>query len=35
MLDCLLMKSKIANWGGDETTAAQADEMYMQLLADR
>ncbi|KAF2160284.1 hypothetical protein M409DRAFT_70619 [Zasmidium cellare ATCC 36951] len=35
MLDCLLMKSKIANWSGDETTSAQADEMYMQLLADR
>ncbi|KAK4609122.1 Anaphase-promoting complex subunit 5 [Fulvia fulva] len=35
MLDCLLMKEKIAIWDGDETTAGNAEEMYLQLLADK
>ncbi|EME38918.1 hypothetical protein DOTSEDRAFT_75580 [Dothistroma septosporum NZE10] len=34
MLDCLLMKEKIAIWDGDEQTASSAEEMYMQLLTD-
>lgn len=35
MLDCLVMKSKLANWSGDETSASQCDKKYLQLLADQ
>lgn len=34
-LDCLLMKSRIASWSGDTTSASQADEMYTQLLTEK
>lgn len=34
MLDCLALKSRIASWSGDDSSATQADDMYMQLLAD-
>ncbi|KXT10657.1 hypothetical protein AC579_6348 [Pseudocercospora musae] len=34
-LDCLLMKSKIASWSEDAASASQADDMYLQLLADK
>ncbi|CAK3780641.1 Anaphase-promoting complex subunit 5 [Lecanosticta acicola] len=32
MLHCLALKSQIATWTGDESSALQADEMYSQLL---
>ena len=34
MLDCLALKSRIASWSGDDSSATQADDIYMQLLAD-
>lgn len=33
-LDCLLMKSRLARWSGDEVTAEHADGMYFQLMGD-
>ena len=34
MLNCLIMKAELARLMGDETTAAQADEKYLQILKD-
>ena len=28
------MKGKLARWKGDEATATQADDKYLQILAD-
>ncbi|KAI7351280.1 hypothetical protein KC320_g5017 [Hortaea werneckii] len=33
-LECLCMKSQLANWRGDPSSASQADTLYFQLLAD-
>ncbi|KAI7126873.1 hypothetical protein KC352_g31927 [Hortaea werneckii] len=33
-LECLCMKSRLANWRGDPSSASQADTLYFQLLAD-
>ncbi|KAI7496783.1 hypothetical protein KC367_g6434 [Hortaea werneckii] len=33
-LACLCMKSQLANWRGDPSSASQADTLYFQLLAD-
>ena len=35
MLDCLVMKARLARACGDESSAELADEMYDQLLADK
>jgi hypothetical protein len=35
MLHCLSIKAHLARWNKDEATATQADEKYMQLMADK
>jgi len=35
MLECLTMRGELARWRGGETSAAQSDALYMQLLADQ
>ena len=32
MLNCLIMKAERARLMGDEATAAQVDELYLQIL---
>lgn len=34
MLTALVMKAELARLKGEESTAAQADERYLQILAD-
>ena len=34
MLNCLVMKAQLARLMGDESTAAQADEKYLQIMKD-
>ncbi|KAK5163338.1 APC5 protein [Saxophila tyrrhenica] len=34
ILHCLLMRETIARWDGDEATAGQMEERYLQVLAD-
>ncbi|KAK5136177.1 hypothetical protein LTR08_004014 [Meristemomyces frigidus] len=34
MLQCLLMRSQLARWRGDESSVAHADALYVGLLAD-
>ncbi|KAK5114243.1 hypothetical protein LTR85_010308 [Meristemomyces frigidus] len=34
MLECLIMKAQLARWRNDDASVAQADALYMQLLAD-
>ncbi|KAI6852525.1 hypothetical protein KC364_g105 [Hortaea werneckii] len=33
-IECICMKSQLANWRGDPSSASQADTLYFQLLAD-
>jgi hypothetical protein len=35
MLDCLAMKGRLARVLGDDTSTAQADEMYNQLMQNK
>ncbi|KAK4540630.1 hypothetical protein LTR36_009061 [Oleoguttula mirabilis] len=34
MLECLIMRTQLARWRKDDASVAQADALYMQLLAD-
>lgn len=34
MLECLIMKSQLARWRNDDASVAQADALYVQLIAD-
>jgi len=35
VLDCLVMKARLARCRGDEDSAVQADALYAQVLADQ
>lgn len=34
-LECLCMKAELARWRDDDASAAHADALYLQLLADK